>query len=140
MLLVASTESVTALLKAFQRFLVCPLVLVLTNSDSDHTLLEGTSHMCSIRANDPTVVCRSSSSCTSCPYFLTEPCPLTTSLILQYELRDRTMENHGMAQTCHVRELVAYLEMIRHDEERVSIGRVQMGACVYVRVRRQIAK
>lgn len=140
MLLVASTESVIALLETFQRFLVYSFVLVLTNTNSDHALLEGTSHMCSIRANDPTVVCRSSSSCTSCPYFLTEPCPLTTSLILQHELRDRTMKNHGMAQTCHVRELVTYLEMVRYYEKRVSIGGVQMGACVYVWISRQIAK
>lgn len=50
------------------------------------------------------------------------------------------MKNHGMAQTCHVRELVAYLEMVRYYEKRVPIGGVQMGACVYVWVRRQIAK
>jgi len=46
------------------------------------------------------------------------------------------MKHHRVRQTRHVRKLVAHVEVIGHDEQRVAVRRVQVGAGVEVRIGR----
>lgn len=54
-------------------------------------------------------------------------------------MQSRRVENHRVAQTCHVREPVADLEVSGYYKERVAIRRVQMRAGMNVRIRRKVA-